>query len=160
MRAGCVKTIDVIPRRGATDGALPALSNALSALRACATARHITVRPSRRGGTDPRPKELEQIVGEADDCPLALHVAHAAQPEAPKTARLFDLPKDRLGDRLAQGIQGAPGWRLQLRAHLLTHRVPAAACRLRARVLLPIRRDVAIHRGQLRGGEIGRAEVP
>jgi hypothetical protein len=42
--------------------------------------------------------QLQNIVGHADQRPLASHFPQPAQEKLPESAGLFDLPKDRLDD--------------------------------------------------------------
>src|SRR5690554_5008763 len=58
--------------------------------------------------------ELEEIVGSADQGPLALHLSNASEQERPKTSRLLDLAKGWLHDCLPPpvGCVAFPGGEL------------------------------------------------
>src|ERR1700674_606331 len=70
------------------------------------------------------PKELQQIVSQAHDRPLAGSLTIASEREAPKPSRLFGLPEYGLHDGLARGGDRRPGRGGELRAH---HRRPRAS---------------------------------
>src|SRR6266705_1420769 len=134
MEAGSATVIDMAPSGRAPDG--------VSALKSLGGAGEkglsIGSRSSSGGGTGARPEQLEQIVRQTDNRPLGPHVSHPAQPEASKPSRLFDLPKHRFWQRLAPGVDRAPGGRLELGSHLLAHGVSAAPQRPHAPVRLAI----------------------
>src|SRR5713101_2067587 len=60
---------------------------------------------------------LEQIMGQAYQTPLATDVVEAAQQKAAETARFFDLAKYRFHDDLAPGVQCLACRRPHFRRH-------------------------------------------
>ena len=63
--------------------------------------------------------KLQNIVCHADQRPLASHLRQPAQEKLPESARLFDLSKHRLHDRLAQRVHRRPHLGFQLSLHPL-----------------------------------------
>src|SRR6266545_6676736 len=102
---------------------------------------------SGREGAGRRSEQLEQVVSEADEGPLAADLAEAAQPESAKAAPLLDLPEHGFRDGLAPGIHRPARRGLQLAPHRLAEGpVPAAPRRGVPAVWVPIRRDVEVNR--------------
>jgi hypothetical protein len=55
--------------------------------------------------------QLAKIVTDADKRPFTAHLGHAAEMKSAKAAGLFDLPKDRLNDHLASGVDALSPFR-------------------------------------------------
>ena len=66
--------------------------------------------------------QLQNVVGETDQRPLALDFSQAAQEKLAKPAGLFDLAEDRLHNRFSCGIDGPPRLGLKLALHALDPR--------------------------------------
>ena len=66
--------------------------------------------------------QLQNVVGETDQRPLALDFSQAAQEELAKPAGLFDLAEDRLDDRFPCRIDCPPHLSLKLALHALDPR--------------------------------------
>src|SRR3989442_14685740 len=64
----------------------------------------ITAGRLRRLRARPHSEELEEVVGQTDQRPLGGDFVIAAEGEAPKSAALLRLTKDRLNDRLATRV--------------------------------------------------------
>src|SRR5215831_1999498 len=75
----------------------------------------------RRRQTPPL-NQLEEVVGGADDRPFGPHLLEAPHQELAEAARLFDLPKYRLGQLLTQSVGAVVTFSLDLRAHGLDTR--------------------------------------
>ena len=71
-------------------------------------------------------------------------LANSAEGEAPEAPGPLDLPEHRFHDRLAQGVDGVPGCRLELRAHRTDHGPVVREWRRRLPVCLPVRGDVQV----------------
>src|SRR5687768_8427862 len=106
--------------------------------------------------------ELLEIMREADEVPLVLHLVEAAEQELSEAARLLDLAEDRLDGDLAQAIAAATPGTLEPGGH---RRDPAARPR-RARlggrgfaVALPPGGDVGARAARVGGGQIGLRAV-
>src|SRR5947207_1575398 len=107
---------------------------------------------------DACPEELEQVVGETDHGPLGCHLGQATQREAAEAAHFFDLPEDRLDDRLTLAVNSVADRRAQLLPHPLGHRVSDLRVAARGAVAHAIRWDVEIDRGELGRAKIGVTE--
>ena len=53
------------------------------------------------GSCEPRPEELSQVVGHADQGPLGLHILKTPHRPLPKLLVVFDLTENRLDDGAA-----------------------------------------------------------
>src|SRR6266508_49231 len=127
----------------------------------CDWAWKLIGRASGRSGAGAGAEELEQVVGQTDEPPLAADLADPAQPEASEAPHVFDLPEHGLWNCLAPSIHGPACGGLQLGPHSVAHGpLSIAPCRGVAAVWLPIRRDIEIDRGELGRGQIRFAEVP
>src|SRR5580704_2242848 len=73
-------------------------------------------KPARRAPVAP---DLEKIVGQAYQPPLATHLGQAAQQEAAEATHSFDLAKHRFDNHLSPRVQGPARGRAQLRRHFL-----------------------------------------
>src|SRR5712671_603581 len=72
------------------------------------------------------PMQLQDVVGETDQRPLALNFSQAAQEELAKPAGLFDLAEDRLRDRFPCRIDCSSNLGLKLALHTVDPRRIAA----------------------------------
>src|SRR5438876_8679395 len=70
----------------------------------------------------PRPKQLQEVVRQADHGPLGAYLREAAEGKAPKAATGFDVGENGLHDRFAALIDDFADRGPQLRAHLLARR--------------------------------------
>ncbi len=66
--------------------------------------------------------QLQNVVGETDQRPLAPNFSQAAQEELAKPAGLFDLAEDRLHDRFPCRIDYSSNLGLKLALHALDPR--------------------------------------
>src|ERR1022692_4482755 len=68
------------------------------------------------------PMQLQNVVGKADQRPLALDFSQAAQEKLAKPASLFDLAEDRLHDGFPCRVDCPPSFGLKLALHALDPR--------------------------------------
>lgn len=64
-----------------------------------------------------RSKQLQNVVGQADELPLRVDVFQTTETEASKMTAFFDLTKHRLHNRLAHFVNGAPRIGLKFLIH-------------------------------------------
>ena len=69
------------------------------------------------GGVQGRPVQLEEVVGDRHEVPLPERLFGSPQQETDQPTGRLDLPKHRLGDDLAQGIDGLAGFGADLAVH-------------------------------------------
>ena len=66
------------------------------------------------------PKELEEIVRGAHECPLPTSRVETSKQESSESAALFHLAEDGLNDRFAFSVDASALWSSQLPSHGLT----------------------------------------
>src|SRR5438876_1209098 len=110
----------------------------------------------------PRPKQLQEVVRQADHGPLGAYLREAAEGKAPKAATVFDVGENGLHDRFAAPIDDFADRRPQLRAHLLARRAtlvgrrrPRPGC---ATMPVPVRRNIGVHAPGVRRAQVRFAE--
>src|SRR5438309_7496750 len=110
----------------------------------------------------PRSGQLQQVVHDADQAPLALHLRESSQQELAEPSPLFDLTEHWLGQCLAQSVATAPPRSRQLGSH----RRHASACRYatppgsaRIAVALASRGDVTVNVMASQNGEVALGAV-